>query len=277
MTYKRFFTMILASTVIMFGLMYLNTYALGHIYFSETRSYMAVMMGGVMAVVMMAFMFGHYPVKRTNWLILGGGAVLAAGMLYLVRAQVTVDGLSYMRAMIPHHSIAVMTSGRANIQDARVRKMADEILMAQQKEISEMRWLSAELAAGRYAPVTYVGSAPVEGSIDDALTRAQRSAMDPQQMTLETAQRVLTAPTCAFRYTTEADPVLWTDADGTQGVAMLNDVLIPLSGSGQSFSANGLRLSVTEVDSDWRYNATLSYTVTGGPQSGFAGDWRCDQ
>ena len=56
MSYWRFFAMIITSTVVMFGLMYLNTYAIDHVFFSETRSYMALYMGAVMAVIMLAFM-----------------------------------------------------------------------------------------------------------------------------------------------------------------------------------------------------------------------------
>ena len=120
MHYGRFAAMIIASTLIMFGLMYLNTYALEHVFYSETRTYMALLMGGVMAVVMMAFMMGMYPSRTVNLGIMIGGAVVAVVTLFLVRSQITVQDASYMRAMIPHHSIAVMTSTRAQFSDARV-------------------------------------------------------------------------------------------------------------------------------------------------------------
>ena len=71
--------------------------------------------------------------------------VVFAGSLWLVRSQTTIDDVDYMTAMIPHHSIAIMTSERANITDPRVRKLADEILTAQQKEIAEMKYLVDDL------------------------------------------------------------------------------------------------------------------------------------
>lgn len=145
MSYSRFAAMIATSTIVMFGLMYLNTYALDHVEFSETRVYMAVMMGGAMAIVMLLFMMKMYPSRATNIAILAGAALVFAGALWLVRSQKTVDEISYMKAMIPHHSIAIMTSERAHIRDPRVRKLADGIIEAQVREIREMKQLIAEL------------------------------------------------------------------------------------------------------------------------------------
>jgi len=146
MGYGRFAAMIAVSTTVMFGLMYLNTWALDHIAFSQTRLWMALLMGGVMAVIMMGFMFGMYPNRRANWAILGGGVVVFAASLWLVRSQATVGEEAWMRAMIPHHSIAVLTSTRATIQDPRVRQLADEIISTQEREIRQMRDLLASLA-----------------------------------------------------------------------------------------------------------------------------------
>jgi tryptophan-rich sensory protein len=110
MSYIRFGLMILTSTVVMFGLMYLNTYAWEHVFFSETRTYMAIMMGATMAFIMLAYMLGMYSNKRLNIAILVGAILVFGVTLWLVRSQVTVSGPSYMRAMIPHHSIAIMSS-----------------------------------------------------------------------------------------------------------------------------------------------------------------------
>lgn len=143
--YARFLAMIVTATVVMFGLMYLNTYAMGHIYFSETRAYMALLMGATMVVVMLLFMLGMYTEKRRNAALLAGSVVVFAVSLWLVRSQTTVDDVSYMRAMIPHHSIAILTSRRARISDPRVRKLADGIIEAQVREIAEMQALIKDL------------------------------------------------------------------------------------------------------------------------------------
>ena len=144
-TYTRFGAMIATSTVVMLGLMYLNTYQLDHVFFSETRTYMALVMGASMAVIMLAFMLKMYSNRRRNIGIFVGSAVVFSLALWLVRSQATIEDVSYMKAMIPHHSIAVLTSERAHISDARVRKLADQIIESQRKEIIEMKALIKDL------------------------------------------------------------------------------------------------------------------------------------
>ena len=143
--YVRFAAMILTSTLVMFGLMYLNTYQADHAFFSETRSYMALIMGATMAIVMLSFMLHMYSNVTVNIIIYLVSIVIFAGSLWLVRSQTTVDDVSYMKAMIPHHSIAILTSERAQISDPRVRQLADEIIEAQRREIDEMKMLINDL------------------------------------------------------------------------------------------------------------------------------------
>ena len=144
--YLRFWAMVTVSTVIGFGAMYLNTYQLDHVFFSWTRFFMSMIMGGTMTAVMMLFMWGMYPNKQANIGVIAIAAVLFFAGLGLVRSQATVGDVAYMRAMIPHHSIAILTSGRANIKDERVRKLADGIIEAQKKEIQEMKNLISDLS-----------------------------------------------------------------------------------------------------------------------------------
>jgi hypothetical protein len=145
MSYARFFTMIATSTVVMFGLMYLNTWALDHVFYSQTRTWMALLMGAIMSIIMIGFMWKMYENRKANTAILFGSVLIFLAALWLVRSQQTVSDISYMQAMIPHHSIAVMTSDRAHIRDPRVRKLADGILEAQVREIGEMKELISEL------------------------------------------------------------------------------------------------------------------------------------
>ena len=145
MSYWRFAAMIATSTVVMYGLMYLNTFALEQVFWSETRAWMALVMGATMAVIMLAYMLGMYPRRALNYAIFGASMAVFALSLWLVRSQATVDDVEYMKAMIPHHSIAILTSSRAQISDPRVRKLADEIIEAQEREIAEMRYLVHDL------------------------------------------------------------------------------------------------------------------------------------
>ncbi|MBZ9773085.1 DUF305 domain-containing protein [Mesorhizobium sp. CO1-1-8] len=152
MSYGRFAAMIVVSTLIMYGLMYLNTYALDHIFFSQTRAWMAVLMGAAMALIMIGFMWSMYKNAAANVGIVVAGVLVFVGALWLVRSQETVSDVSYMKAMIPHHSIAIMTSERAHIRDPEVRKLADGIIDAQVREITQMKRLIARLETKPVAP-----------------------------------------------------------------------------------------------------------------------------
>lgn len=147
MSYLRFAAMIATSTAIMYGLMYLNTYQIDHVFYSQTRLWMALLMGAVMAVIMLGFMWSMYKNRAVNLAILAGAALVFTGSLWLVRSQALVGDLDYMRAMIPHHSIAILTSTNANIVDPRVRELADGIIEAQVREIGEMKSLIKDLEA----------------------------------------------------------------------------------------------------------------------------------
>lgn len=143
--YLKFTLMILTSTVVMYIMMYFNTYQWDHIYFSETRAYMALYMGAMMAIIMLAFMGNMYKKTKVNLLVYGLSVVLFVFGIWGVRSQQTVDQVDWMQAMIPHHSIAILTSTRADIEDPRVRQLADDIIEAQKREISEMQQLIEEL------------------------------------------------------------------------------------------------------------------------------------
>lgn len=92
-----------------------------------------------MAVIMLAFMPSMYQDKRKNIAIILGSLLLFVGALILARTQTPVNDVLYMKAMIPHHSIAILASKRANIKDPEVRKLADEIIKAQEEEIAKMK------------------------------------------------------------------------------------------------------------------------------------------
>ena len=138
--YTKFALMLAASFVAMYITMYLNTYEIDHVYFSLTRFYMTCLGISTMAVIMWFFMRNMYKNKKKNIVILVGSLVLFVSALGLVRTQKPIIGdVLWMKAMIPHHSIAILTSERADIQDPEVKKLAEDIIKAQKKEIEEMK------------------------------------------------------------------------------------------------------------------------------------------
>lgn len=283
MSYIRFGLMILTSTVVMFILMYLNTYAWEHVFFSETRTYMAIMMGATMAVVMLAYMLGMYSNKALNIVIFVGAIIVFALSLWLVRSQATVSGPSYMRAMIPHHSIAIMTSERAQIRDPRVRHLADEIIEAQRREIAEMRYLIADLSEGNVVESIYQDPPAEPGSVDDALANTLISTLDLAPMPEAEAEQVVgTTLACTFNRSPEADPILWA-SEGGAAAMKLNGVLVALEAEGDAqeaattFSAPGATVTVRRLgdDADWRQNAELVFELDEGLSVGYRGFFSC--
>ncbi|GMR70755.1 DUF305 domain-containing protein [Aerococcus viridans] len=143
--YLKFALMILTSTVIMYFLMFVNVNEFAHIYFSQTRVYMAIFMGAVMAIIMMGFMWKMYDNKKLNAVIMGLSVLLVLGSFGLIQNQVGIDDTAWMRAMIPHHSTAIMTSENANLTDPRVQQLSEEIIQAQEEEIAKMEQLIEDI------------------------------------------------------------------------------------------------------------------------------------
>ncbi|WP_234568366.1 DUF305 domain-containing protein [Rhodohalobacter sp. 614A] len=145
-SYGKFFAMIVTAMIAMYLLMYTNSYQiLDHAWFSEERLFMTMVMGGSMMIIMLAFMLQMYKSSKMNIAIFVGGALLLMGSIWLSRSQATIDDTDYMEGMIPHHSIAILTSERAGIEDLRVQKLAKQIMDAQRKEIKEMEWLIKDI------------------------------------------------------------------------------------------------------------------------------------
>jgi hypothetical protein len=145
MGWGKFVAMIATSTVVMFFLMYHLVYSLDHALFSVNRLIASLIMGCVMAVIMLGFMWSMYEGKRTKVVIVAVAAVLGVLLLYMNRAQTLVSDTTFMRAMIPHHSIAINNASKARISDPRVRELADEIIASQVREIEEMKLLIADI------------------------------------------------------------------------------------------------------------------------------------
>jgi uncharacterized protein (DUF305 family) len=138
MSYKKFTIMMLVSFVIMYVVMFLNVIEIVHYHTSITRIYMTVLMVSAMGATMMLMMRNMYPDKKVNMAIIAGSVLIFIATFIGLRSQTPIGDVQYMKAMIPHHSSAILTSERANISDPAVKKLAEEIIKAQRKEIAEM-------------------------------------------------------------------------------------------------------------------------------------------
>ncbi len=272
MAYSRFFLMIAVSTVLMLGLMYLNTYLIGHVFWSETRAYMAVVMGSVMAFVMLAFMLGMYNNRALNIAIFTGSLVVFVGALWLVRSQVTVQDRAYMRAMIPHHSIAIMTSSRAEITDPRVRTMADDIIFAQDKEIAEMRYLIADISANGEAAATAISPEAELKTAQEALTSEVVGKVDPEFLSEgDIAQVFADGTACSFAYSKTSPPVLVSNNEAA--LIKISGDLVRLDAGEDRFAAEPITVEVRDADN----NDLFDLVISAGPNyaAGFRGHYNC--
>lgn len=138
MSYGMFWSMIVISFLIMYIVMFLNMDEISHYHTSLTRLYMALLMVSPMAIVMMLMMGKMYPNRKTNMSIIMASIVVFILVLTGLRTQTPVNDVQYMKAMIPHHSSAIMVSKHANIKDPEVKKLSEEIIASQEKEITEM-------------------------------------------------------------------------------------------------------------------------------------------
>ena len=252
MSYWRFAAMIATSTLVMFGLMYVHTYIWDHATFSETRAWMAVLMGAVMAIVMLAFMLNMYKNRTANLAIFAGAGLAFALTVWIVRAQVTVDGSDYMQAMIPHHSIAILTSERAGIEDPRVRKLADEIIDAQRREIAEMKYLIRALdREGPRGDATPERRAD-EAAAADAVRTADVAKTDLEPMSEAEVRRMLgSSSVCVFTYSPDSESVAaatMSAGDGAgRGVIKVHGRLVAMTVLYPSTPQSGFQLSGGDV------------------------------
>jgi len=143
--YTKFVLMLAASFVAMYITMYLNTYEMDHVYSSLTRFYMTCLGISAMALIMFFFMKKMYKNRKKNTAILLGSMLLFGSALFLVRAQKPIGDVLWMKAMIPHHSIAILTSERADIKDPEVKELAKGIIETQRKEIGQMQEMISRL------------------------------------------------------------------------------------------------------------------------------------
>ena len=139
MSYKKFILTLIISFLFMYGIMFLNVDEASHIYLSFNRLYMSVLMVSSMAFVMIVLMGKMYPSKKINTMISVISIVVFIAALAFLRNQTFVGDIQYMKGMIPHHSSAIMTSKNANIKDAEVKKLSEQIIKSQEQEITQMK------------------------------------------------------------------------------------------------------------------------------------------
>lgn len=137
--YGKFALMLAVSFVIMYGVMFLNADQFDHVMLSNTRTYMTILMIAPMALLKLIFMSDMYKNKKLNAIIAGSAIVIFIATFAALRNQTLIKDVQYMKAMIPHHSSAIMVSQQATFEDPEAKKLAEEIIEAQKREIAQMK------------------------------------------------------------------------------------------------------------------------------------------
>jgi hypothetical protein len=115
------------------------------VFFSVNRLLASLVMGAVMTCLMLGFMWPMYKGRTVKWTVFVAGALAAVGLLWINRSQAAIDDSRFMQSMIPHHSIAINNAEKAKISDPRVRKLANQIISGQVREIEEMKRLLRDI------------------------------------------------------------------------------------------------------------------------------------
>jgi hypothetical protein len=169
--YLRFGAMILTAMVVMYWTMFVSSWELSHVRWSQSRMFMTFTMGGSMGLIMLAWMLNMYRNVKANVIIVAASILLLAVGITLDRSQATVEDTAFMRGMIPHHSMAITRSERAEMRDVRVCELGVAISEAQRREISEMEWLIDDIGRNGVAATADEAAARPVPTYDESADR----------------------------------------------------------------------------------------------------------
>ncbi|BCT93885.1 hypothetical protein LYSHEL_29120 [Lysobacter helvus] len=140
--YVRLLVMMGLSFLAMYALMYAMVDRLGNVYGSVNQAWMAGLMAAPMLVIELLVMWGMYPDKKRNALLVSIGVVAMIVFWALIRQQAAVTERQFLRSMIPHHAGAIlMCEERKGRDGAEVQALCAEILASQRDEIRRMKAL----------------------------------------------------------------------------------------------------------------------------------------
>lgn len=124
------------------GIMYVAMFAMidraGYFYNNTNMLYMALLMAAPVTLIMVFSMRHMYPDARINMAVGLACVLLTAGSFYAIRAQIGVGDAQFIRAMIPHHSGAILMCREATISDPELTQLCKGIIESQQREIDQM-------------------------------------------------------------------------------------------------------------------------------------------
>jgi uncharacterized protein (DUF305 family) len=135
-----------------FAVMYLAMYTmiatLEHFRFNLNNVYMTLMMVSPMAIVMVWSMRSMFPSRRVNLSIVAAAVAVFIASFAAMRTQAAVGDGEFLRAMIPHHSGAILMCEKAKLNDPEIVALCRDIVQSQAKEIEQMKAIAQRRGQG---------------------------------------------------------------------------------------------------------------------------------
>jgi hypothetical protein len=129
--------------IVMYLVMYTMIATLRHFHLNLNNLYMTLMMVAPMTIIMLVSMRSMFPSQRLNWLVIAGAAAVFLLSFAGMRTQAGIGNSEFLRAMIPHHSGAILMCEKASITDPEILALCREITKSQSQEIAQMEAILA--------------------------------------------------------------------------------------------------------------------------------------
>ncbi|ALV26103.1 DUF305 domain-containing protein [Nitratireductor rhodophyticola] len=143
--YLMFWTNMALGLIVMYVVMFTMIDGLRDFRNNLNMLYMAITMWAPMGIFMLATMPGMFPRKRLNIALHVAFLALTVVSFGATRAQALIDDRQFIASMIPHHSGAILMCREADLRDAELVALCDEIVEAQRSEIQIMERINERL------------------------------------------------------------------------------------------------------------------------------------
>jgi DUF305 family protein family protein len=144
--YRRFFIMIVLHFVAMYIFMYAMVNVFANVFNNFNQVYMAALMTASMVLIELPLMSSMYESKKLNIMIIALAAIVLIGSWFGIRQQAAIGDRQFLRSMIPHHAGAILMCQQTPIQDTEIKRLCEQIISSQQREIDQMKAKLDELS-----------------------------------------------------------------------------------------------------------------------------------
>jgi len=141
LTYSLWFMMIGSFIIQMLVMSLIMTNSYNNITFSIGKFYMSIIMALLMGLLEVLMYDIHMRVISLYYYL--SMFFMVYLFIYLYRNQLYIEDKDYLEEMIEHHSMAILTSDEIlqKTKSERVKKLAENIIDVQEKEIDYMKEL----------------------------------------------------------------------------------------------------------------------------------------